>query len=52
MLNVRENVPLEMAEVQVRLMKGNLSAWFAVKKFSGVFEKKYFGSKVRAYCIC
>ena len=43
---------MEMAEVQVRFVKGNLSAWFAVKKFSGVFEKKYFGNKIRACGIC
>lgn len=34
---------MEMTEVHVRRVKGNLSAWFAVKKFSGMFQKKYFG---------
>lgn len=44
--------PLDMAEVQVGRAEGSLSAWFAVKKVSGTFEKKHLGDQVSAYSIC
>lgn len=43
---------MDMAEIQVGCAEGNLSAWFAVKKVLGMFEKKHLGDQVSAYSIC